>query len=815
MLGIPLVHKTCRLAKVGAVLLGLFAGCFALAGQTAGRTGTYKFGEAKSVDWSIGQTGLLTWDGQPYSPVGASTAETSKAAQLKAAGISDVLLNVPVSKKAWPQEIADLEKANLRYLLRLNSLAPAAKGFTIDPQSYRVASVTRPQTFRFSIPEAQSAFVVLALKSDGSVSQSGRVPAVNGVIQFEAKYGSPETEYVLLVYPEVETSEFPDFWEGLDQHRDQLLSALKRSKLGPGLRGIVNPLGSAVRLDDASNRLIPSSPYFQMELAQYLQEKYRNIETAARSWGIATGFVQQRLVNGQTTGGVNTSFADMARLVPLWNGNRGIGRLLDPSTNTTYACDSKRSVAWDDLQLAIVTAKLKRYDRLVASIRQIADVPVIQDWAGWAGLYETGDAAIDGIGVRPSGVTAPEIVNSAAQAASSAHRLRRPGWTVATEVSAGMGVPAADLASSLDDLVSLGCRGIFLPGEEEAGWPKIVAEATRLASDGGIAAARGNALFFPENASEPAAAQKLPGGLWWLPSPASGNRIDLGRHYFAYRLDQDSVGRVAIWTDRPGRVKLLLPKSDVVTAQTTDGSDAGLKAVKGGLEVYLGPLPTLLVGVTDIPIPEVAVAETLAGAAEITRMNQTLKRDLMEESMMFRDYNRSLDRNPAGNFALMRALYNRMALKIGDTTWIEAEQTRQNSFSDAVAVGGCSGGGALLLSARLPNENGFYADYNFSVRSREDQEVWVAAKIPSGRNSDLKIQIGGQTLIPEARPVAYYGQGFAWYRLGVSRLAGNTAKLRLTIDGPLGYEYAIDAIVLTPSRFRPLGVRIPDPFQDK
>lgn len=65
--------------------------------------------------------------------------------------------------------------------------------------------------------------------------------------------------------------------------------------------------------------------------------------------------------------------------------------------------------------------------------------------------------------------------------------------------------------------------------------------------------------------------------------------------------------------------------------------------------------------------------------------------------------------------------------------------------------------------------------------------------------------IGGQLLTIGGPPARRYGQGFAWYKLGTTKLAGGTSRIRVQVPRPLGGNFAIDVILLTPVPFTPNG----------
>ncbi|HEY0866032.1 MAG TPA: hypothetical protein VGE01_01565, partial [Fimbriimonas sp.] len=301
-------------------------------------------GSHASAPWSISPSNALVWNGQPYTPVGAVIDNTAASAQRAlAAGVKDVIVDAPAGGEGLAETVAGLEQGQMRYLLRVNSLAPLAPGIAVEPQSYRIMGINKARTVVVRLPNVTSALVVLAASRDGYVHSSQRVKTANGILSVDVQPKS-DMDHVLLIYPVTEGLEMPDFWERLDSHRDVLLTSLRQAKPGPGFRGIVNPLGRTLFLPGKDFDFVPTSPAVQMEVAGFLENRYRNMTTAMRSWSMGGSGFSSTDERGQPT----ATFADLARLVPLWNGVRGIPQLWDPKTDKLYAVDSGRSSIWKD-----------------------------------------------------------------------------------------------------------------------------------------------------------------------------------------------------------------------------------------------------------------------------------------------------------------------------------------------------------------------------------------------------------------------------------------------------------------------------------
>ncbi len=787
-----------------AIALLLLAGTC----QAQKRDGLYKPVSGTPTAWSINEHQTLIWGGQPYLPLGIRIDGTAQAVEAaKAAGISDVIVDLPANGAGWDEVISALNRANMRFLVRIGSLAPMAKGFSIEPQGYRITGITKSRQISLDIPGATSAFVVLATKTDATVVANGRVPIVNGRLTYFAKVG-PEIEHVLLVYPEMTSIEQPDYWEDLDSERDALLGNLRKRNFGPGLRGIVNPMGRGLALTGKEPRFVPTSSYFRMEFRNYLEEKYRNVETVVKTWSMRSSTLSQ--LDGDSKKWLVT-FDALAKLVPLWSSTRGIGAMLDPDTNTIYPCDNKQSAAWADISQVVNSAGDKRFKHIVPAIRSIVDVPVIQDWLGWASAYETRYPTIDGVGMRASGTTQSVIAESGSRAASSILRWQSNGWLVTTDLDMGTGQDApAQLSGVLFDLTSMGSKGVFVHTDSPALIKKVASESRILSGDPSLATKSPLPVFFPENASNPAVPQKLPGDHWWLPTPLDGNRIDLGSNFFAYRSGMND-GTFALWARVPGRYRLRMNNPSSVHFRTLDGSDPMPKVSKNAVEIIVAETPLIITGSLELPIPEVAFLETVQQFRIMLNLGQRNHGDPAEQEMNFNQAMIGFDRNPGGSFDIMRKQFWKLAEKVSSYCWVEAERYFESNFSESVKSPGCSGGSALALRTLIPpSEGGYYANYRVPAKSRDDQEVWIAAKIPVDRRGDVSVVIGGQQMKLSGEPQSIYGGGFGWYRLGTTRIAGNLTNIRLQVDTAGNDEVAVDVILLTPVPFKPNGVTPPE-----
>lgn len=761
------------------------------------RQGVFHPAQGQPANWSINPNHTLIWNGSPYLPVGLRLSGTAaELASAKSAGIQDAIIEVPAGG-SWAAVFSRAEEAGFRYLASVSSIAPMATGYAVEPAAYRVPGITKKQRLELTIPGATSALTVLVTPHDSMVERVGRVKLDNGKLSIDVKPLN-DLEHVLLIYPEMTSLSQTDYWEAFDEHRDRLLKSIRESKPGPGLRGIINPLGSLLSIASNTPSFVPKSAYFQAEYRALLERKYKTTKTLQDSWYMSASDLE--------------GFADYARLVPLWSGNRGIYQLWDPKTDRLYPVESKRSSIWTDIQAAINAAAVKRYQRLVKSIRQLVDVPLIQEWAGWAAPYETSSPPVDGLGMRVSGSSASAIAEGGSRVTSSILRWRAPGWLIASDIDAPLTTDTAtSVPGVLDELMAIGSRGWFMrrlpPGNV------LGEEAARRAIDGSPSQWSPKPVFFPENALNPARPMHLAGGRWWLPSPASGNRIDLGTRFSAYRYRDDSGSFVAIWGRGPtSRIKLRLQQAKGVLFESCDGSDPKPKLTRNGVEVAIGELPLIIRNTDEIPVPEIALQETTFRFEEMIRLAEAQAKFLDEEKFLFRDALAGFDQNPGGNFATMRAIFWRLNGKMGQFNWIEAESSRQNNFSEVLADPGCSGGSVLSLRTSLGGDPTatYFADYAVTPKIKGQAEVWLSARVPAEYRQAVRIVIGGQTFSLQGEAVSRYGAGFGWYKLGVVNLARSPGVVRLEVDNQQGADLAVDVILICPGSFAPNGITPPD-----
>lgn len=751
-------------------------------------SGVYKPATGDTVAWQINEHHALIWQNEPYIPVGLHVEGSRDSLEAAvAAGAKDLIVDLPVSGAGWAEAVQFLESKKIRYLISINSAAKPAKGVVIQPETYRLSGITTDGDISFPVNGAPSAYAVAVTQRNGNVMKQGRFKAEDGKIKFPLESGG--LEHVLLVYPETTSMAQPDYWDDFDNQRDDLLAALRATKFGPGLRGILDPVGQAVSLFGRPKSFVPTSNAFRMELKAHLVEKYRNFETATRAWAIGTNDF--------------SSLDDLSHLVPLFSENRGLDMMWNPEKDYAYKFTPKSSTVWADIDEVIRQAAVKRYDRLVTAIRQVVDVPVIQRWSGSRGPYESANPSLSGIGISVSGASSSQIAESAAPAASTVFRWNRRGWLIASAIE------SPSIADAAAELGAMGVRGFFARPT-----PDILKEIGAQVPDNALAQWSPTPLFYPEAASNPAAPMRLPSGYYWLPSPIAGNRLEFGPLFNGYRYEINGTATTVLWTGGGrGRVRLRAADPKALVFQPLDGSNPEPKLQKFGVEVTMSEIPMVITGSVDAPIPEPAYVQTTVRFDKLLKAGVAKQVEFVEEKFNFKNANTGFERSPTSNFITMRRQYWIATSKMAPYTWVEAEAVRPGShnFSETLLVPGANGGSVLSLRSFGPlDPRGNFADYQVPVRTDQDVEVWMAAIIPPELRKEIKIKIAGVDLMIEGEPIQRYASGFAWYRFGLTKLSGATARLQVVVNNSGPAELQIDTIFLAPVGMTPNGPLPPE-----
>ncbi|MER3412710.1 MAG: hypothetical protein C4341_00410 [Armatimonadota bacterium] len=810
-----------------------------LLGQSTEPSGVWQ-----GQEWRVNPAHALIWDGRAYTPVGlAVPAATEAIRKAESAGVKDLMIEASLTDD-WAAAFAAAERLSARYLLSLNERMPQASGWLCTPEALRVLNVSHRSVVEVALPGAVRAYFVVVGPSS-SIMARGWATMHFGKASVEVNLKVSADDYQVLLFPLMRESDLVDYWEGLDARRDEVIRKLRDAAPGKGLRGIVNPFGRppshflslrervGVRAADGwttSGGIVPDSILFRLEFEQYLREKYQTIEALARAWRIDPL-------------GLKT-FAEAAALIPLFSPDMGVDAFLDPVNDRTVSGRRVGSRFWDDVQVVIESACVRRLSRLASATRSIANVPVVYDWAGWSPLHERRDIAGDGIGIPTVG--AGRTIDSlslwervgvrAADALSSALAWGSRSWIVSTRICfSENGAPfptEAQLRSVIAALVDLGVKGWFVEstGGDEAVW--VAAMNGEAQQDLALGDRSPRAIFYPINARYPADTMQLPGGVWWLPTPAAGDRLDVGANYEAYRLTAPYDRHIAIWTTgAPRKTKLLTPNPQSVTLHSVSGMAVDARVVRDGIEVTIRNEPLLIFGADTTPVPEDAVQELVEAEAAITAEAVRKGADITEERFLFADALRKAKTSPGASLMQMTEAYRRMLLKVAPYVWREGERADSAGLGVRMQSAGCSQGEALRLRLAIPARfvqvdgrdgfNGMRAVYKLSVSgSRDEHTVWLAARIPEESRPFVRVEVKGDSLSPwervgvraalSAPPVSEYGDGFGWYQVGTMLLPKGEYEFTVSMDpGAPVMDMAIDVLLATPQPFRPSGPRMP------
>lgn len=743
--------------------------------------------------WSASDSAALQWEGQPYVPIGLRIDGSPDAIRAaKAAGIEDVAVELPATGAGWPEAMEALKQTGLRFFIVINSLAPEAEAIVVDPQGFRKGPVREAFTEQWTIPDASSALALLAARRDGSVRWSRPLPAQNGVIKVEA---DPQgLEQILLLYPTMSSGTLPDFWERWDAHRDRLLRAIQASPPGPGLRGIINPMGRSSIFPGSGVQAVPVSGMFRLELETLLRARHKTLGDAIRAWGIRSSEVR--------------TYADIARLSPLWWGRRGVGSLYDPTTGRLFGVDQAASQAWKDIQDAMTESMHRRVNRLVAAISSLVDAPVMQTVSGWDGPHQRSSTALAGIAIEGSAASPERAIESLSIGPSVLAAWIKPGFAIAT----GLALPAAGQAQpSLDSVIeqtfSMGVRGWFF----RAGSPEQVEAVKAAAAAARVSApARPDWLLFPEAARAAAAIKPLGSRMWWIPSSLPGERYAFGGGLEGYRIAGPQGVRFALFsTSGPLRVRMRIndPKKAVFTVP--DGSERDVR-IRGRREVEatITDVPLFVSGVDEPPAPLDSFASAVSGLKALMDNFETRVNAGGQLANGMNDAVRAYETQPGTAVVTLLRLLDLAAPRAAPFHWLPIETLPENSFGDIPDIPGTGGGRAALQSGRLPGQA---AAARHSIRARRPglHEVWLAAKIPAGARESVVVQIGESQLRIADDPVQVYGPGFGWYRLGSVELGQTELSLVITAQPPVGSTVLLDTLMISAEPFRPDGARPP------
>lgn len=749
---------------------------------------------SRTSEWQVNPNNTLIWDGKPYMPVGVSIEGTpAEVERVAASGVTDVLVSLPADGSGWGPCFKALEDRHMRFIIQLSSAPPTRETVMVDPAGYRVPDVSRKTLVDLVVPGASEALLVLATQRDGSVRWSRRVPVIDGHIKEEID-PTVELPHTLLIYPIVKTAEATDFFDGLDDHRDRLLSSFQKNPPGSGYRGIIDPFGARAVFPGPDCEAIPTSRLFEAEMAGFLESKYSALSTALQAWGVSTNDIKD--------------FGQLARTVPLWTETRGVANLWDTETDKLYIIDRKKSLAWSDFRSVLRSVAARRAKHLIDNIRTATHAPVLCTWSGWDGPYSSSDSSLDGTVFTPSTKSIPALMDDAARPVSSTLRSGKPFVSLATGMSATGGIPLQDTISELE---GIGVRGWFFKADKPEDLVALAKLAKDREADTSASEWRVQGLFYPEAAQYPAVPTRLVGGLWWLPAPTQGHRLNIGSGIEGYKSDAGPDPSYVFWSSNSAqKVSFRVQDPKTLTVTTMEGTPVEFKRKKSEIELDLPTTPLVFRGSADFPVPTVAMLTTTTAIGLLLDNYDSVVNQSGAEQFTFSESVKGYDRSPGLSFTTLRAQLNRMAPRAAPYVWIAASRSPKHNFGETGPLVGTSSDNVLLLSNRfLPAEGIFFAEYPLTAHQIGVHEIWVAARIPGEFRDKVKVRVGERLLGPPSPPVSFYGDGFGWYKFGEAELQKGVTNFRFEVPATGRMNIALDVFNISPPGFRPQGPRMP------
>ncbi|MCG9893849.1 MAG: hypothetical protein MH204_00055 [Fimbriimonadaceae bacterium] len=741
--------------------------------------------------FAIGDNLVGSWNGVAAAPVGVVLP--ADAAQIQAAlgaGIREFIIEFPTAGAGGADLLQTLEQAGARYFIAFETPMPGAQGWLIEPDALRIPDVRGVQEIDIPLPGAESALVLTASTRDGSIIREERRPVVDGRLQ--ARLDSQGLSGVGLIYPKVSSPTLPDLWQGFDALRDRTLNRIESLKPGPGCRGIIDPLGTAAAFPDGRLGLVPTDPFFRMEFEQMLRVRHRTIRDLLGAW--------------QIRGADMTDHAAAARLVPLFEGDRGVTRMWDPEANRHYEVASRSSTYWTDLRATVIESMHRRMNRVYQAVQDKTGLPVIQTMIGWNGPYDRSSTTLAGVGVRLSGSNIQDLLDDAAPSVSLVRRWLKPGISIASDIRFSELAPGT-LRTLLVESGSMGVSGWYFRLDDADRLPEVKAAADDPLIQRIASRSLSEPIRAPVAARPTASTVRLLSGPWFLPSPEAGARLEWGPGLdgFVYEGVQDRY--VAVWsTQGTRRIKLLTPEAETLQFQSF-GPDPAARTRRGEIELTVSDQPLLIRRWTTQPVAEEALTVTGARIQKILDSNLPSNDPLKTFTDRYRTALRRSRTEPKATLDELTDVLRNMAAQTAPFTWVEGEALPRQTFGEIVPRSGAGGGRALSLNSRLPGQN---IEFSVPVATGElPVTLWIAGSLPKTLQNRLIVETVGENIRPEIVPVSRYGDGLAWHRLGVFPTRQQRPSVQIRFELPVGVTALIDAIVVSRGDFRPDGGRIP------
>lgn len=813
--------------------------------------GEYKDKDGSIHAWKINGAHTLIWDGKPYLPVGGvfyskyvNIGQTDENWQadvraldlLKGKGISDLILKsmLPITwtkPEAWQKLTDYLDGADFTYGIDLAD-GPTAPldGFIVDPTRYRVGGIAKSTTLTFDMPDTIAGVWMLGRARDGNVVSTGGAAISNGKVTLNVKAPAGEN-CVLLFYPVKELSNVgvdgvSDLWGGFDEYRDRLVGFTSAVKFGKGLRFFVDPVSSKMDFTGERELIIPDSAEFRLEFEAYLTKKYSNIGTLSNAWSIKSDHVE--------------SFEQAARLIPLWHESKGVPAIYDRARAKRFSVDTTQSKIWDDI-ITFRDSSAQSYLNSAADLvkRNAGNVPVIYRAQRYHRIYanSVSSGGFDGLGTDAYGHGESLVADYAGPIYSLAEDSARSTWFIITGTQ---DVPWKNkptpgytdketLIADLDSLAEIGAKGIFVNGlqvlpeekwknhslalfPEQIDWLKSFKDKFIGNDRTGFAP---QVVYYPTTPIVGGEVTRIAPNTWWLPSLKAGSSMYFGDTVGVYTV-QGQEG-ICIWS-RAGNATISFPTTAADNPKVIFPSNAQdvLTLEKKRAVLKLSGSPIVLAGLDPLhPFPtETAEAEvaklgplvTRAKAATLSVAPSEAALTSAQQLIKVGETARAYDKAHMFNEQLRAAL--------GSYIWIEGEFAISNFDGVFQSVGASSGCYLKLNTDIKPPVTPYTASFSFQATKESNHEIWLAGLALESGISPFSycIDNGEWEKAIVSEPLSRYGKHFAWYKIGVATLSVGVHTIQIRVDSPNqqgDYHLDIDAIVLSPSEFKPDGIKKP------
>ncbi|MCS6829207.1 MAG: hypothetical protein RMM08_05020 [Armatimonadota bacterium] len=797
-------------------------------GLTVGQ-GVFTDRDGGTHRWQITDAHSLRWDGQVYLPagvwftpqslrVGATEADLQRDERLLDAlaqtGISDVCV-VPhdsaavIPAERWQRLVDALETRNLRYGISLGEAGlPIAQGYVVAPASNRIANVAQSGVVIFRAPYADHALTFVVDTHDNSVLGVSRVSVGQGVgrLPLQLQEG---VMAVIVAYPHRPLADaggfVPDVWEGYDSWRDGVLQTLGKVRFGKGLRFFVDPIGRwTLPLEDEG--IVPTSAMFRLGFEAFLSRKYQTIENLMSAWALSERDLE--------------SFADAARQLPLWRGQKGISQLLDLQTGNLRRVEASRCAYWRDLNQYRREVLQEASDRMATVLkRHVADVPVLLSWQRFHPVYVNtqNQPGTDGLLVVTGERGANLALKSMAPAMGQATECVRPSWLLSMlthDIKQGY-ADSQSLYSEAETLAQAGSRGWFFRLNEGTA-DATVLQWLRAFQQSALARAEWQqpprVLFFPISASGICEVKRLPGDVWWLPSVRQGGIVNVGQNYRAYQLSTLAGEQYVMWAvDRERATSFRLSEPRVFTAQLPDGTPVKISGKGRNFSMRLPNVPVVFTN-SGVLFPVEAAEDAINELARLIKLAESRRTDV--STARFR-WQQARDNLRAGQvytaYLLASEALNEIIQRVAQYLWMEAETADESNFDEIVEQPWASGGKLVRLqNFNDPPARGYFLRYRFAVREEGNYTLWVACHTEG--SSPLLWSVDDNAPQPAESNVSVggYGEGFGWIRMGTVRLSPgfHTVELRVVnraAEGAKPYVQWCDVVLLTAENIIPQG----------